>query len=133
MCFKRMVGIAIGAIAMLAMAGPALPQEVFTVTTVIQVPSSSTNTAGTFFSFDISWVEPLLGKYFVTDRNNKAIDVIDTSNPGQGVSQQFFQAFAGFTGNNDTSGPDGVLTVQQPDGTFELWIGDSNPNCASPP
>ena len=30
--------------------------------------------------------------------------------------------FAGFTGNNDTSGPDGVLTANN---STELWVGDS--------
>src|SRR5262249_23978277 len=113
---KQVAGMAVGAIAMLAMAAPALTDdnedgskkdEVFKVTTVIQVPAAAGNTAGTLFSFDISWFDPKLNKFFLADRNNKAIDVVDAKNPGAGVTQQFFQAFAGFTGNNDTSGPDG--------------------------
>jgi hypothetical protein len=130
---NQMAGMTIGAIAMLAMAAPALTDdnedgnsskkdEVFKVTTVIQVPAAAGNTAGTFFSFDISWFDPKLNKFFLADRNNKAIDVVDAKNPGAGVTQQFFKAFAGFTGNNDTSGPDGVLTANN--GT-ELWVGDS--------
>ena len=133
---KKVVGMAIGAMAMLAVAVPAWSQEVFGVTTLIQVPSAESNTAGTLFSFDISWVDPGLQRYFLADRNNKAIDVISTDNPNNGVIAQFFAPFAGFTGNNDTSGPNGVLallqTAQQGGGT-ELWIGDSNTNCASPP
>jgi hypothetical protein len=156
MCSKKTVGIAIGAIAMLAMAMPALRvpalsqevggvmmfdpgpgespghDEVFELTTVIQVPAVASNTAGTFFSFDISWVDPVLNKYFLADRNNKTIDVIDPTNVAKGVSQQFPAPFAGFTGNNDTSGPDGVLTVPRGAGKAELWVGDSN-TCKTPP
>src|SRR5262249_51060317 len=123
---KLATGVGIGAIAMLAVAVPALSQpegpgdnfkkdEVFQVTTVLQVPG------GTFFSFDISWFDPKLKKFFLADRNNFAIDVVDaTQHPG--AVTQFHQAFAGFTGNNDTSGPDGVLTANN---GKELWVGDS--------
>jgi hypothetical protein len=82
-------GLGIGAIAMLAMAVPALTQpsegpnkdEVFTLTTAIGVPAqTSVNPAGTFFSFDISWFDPVLNRYFLADRNNKTIDVVDPTN-----------------------------------------------------
>jgi hypothetical protein len=120
--------VGIGAIAMLAVAVPALSQpegpgdnfkkdEVFQVTTVMQVPG-----AASFFSFDISWFDPKLKKFFLADRNNKAIDVVDaTQHPGA-VKQFPNSGFAGFTGNNDTSGPDGVLTAND---STELWVGDS--------
>jgi hypothetical protein len=126
---KLVAGMGIGAIAMLAMAGPALTDdnehgnsskkdEMFKVTTVMQVPG-----AASFFSFDISWFDPKLNKFFLTDRNNKAIDVVDaTQHPGA-VTQFHNAGFAGFTGSNDTSGPDGVLTG--PNNHTELWIGDS--------
>jgi hypothetical protein len=58
----------------------------------------------------------------LADRNNLAIDVVDAKNPGAGVTQQFFQAFAGFTGNNDTSGPNGVFTVHH----REVWAGNGD-------
>ena len=78
----------IGAIAMLAMAGPALTDdrkdpkkdEVFHVTTVYTSTGRICQPAGTFFSFDISWFDPMLNKYFLADRNNKAIDVVDPTN-----------------------------------------------------
>ena len=41
---------------------------------------------------------------------------------GGGVTQFPNPGFAGFTGNNDTSGPDGVLTANN---STELWVGDS--------
>src|SRR5262249_32186788 len=93
--------------------------EVFTLTTAIGVPGG----ASTFFSFDISWVDPVLKKYFVADRNHKAIDVVDPNNLAGGVTQFVNSRYAGFTGNNDTSGPDGVLTVDND--PRELWVGDS--------
>src|SRR5215831_15163409 len=127
---KQVAGTAIGAIAMLALAGPALTDdnedgnsskkdELFKVTTVIQVPG-----AAAFFSFDISWFDPKLNKFFLADRNNKAIDVVDAKNPAAGVSQQFPNPnFAGVNpAGNDFSGPDGVLTANK---STELWVGDS--------
>ena len=120
-----------GAIAaVLALAGTAWsgehpkpgPDEVFTLNTVIQVPGSSA--ANPFFSFDISWFDPVRNKYFLADRNNKAIDVIKPAN--NSIEQFVNPGFAGVlpspaAPNNDISGPDGVLTVDHK----ELWIGDS--------
>jgi hypothetical protein len=121
---KQAARAAIGAIAMLAMAVPALTaeapnkDEVFQVTTVIQVPG-----AAAFFSFDISWVDPALNKYFLADRNNKAIDVLDPANLAKGVTRFPNPGFAGVDPRgNDFSGPDGVLTANN---HTELWVGDS--------
>src|SRR6266513_455054 len=120
MCFKRTVGIAIGVIAMLAMAVPALSQEtsgtdeVFQLTTVIGLNNTGIGNPGgvrTFFSFDISWVDPVLNMYFLADRSNKAIEILDLSTSPPTLTQAVNTGFAGFTGSNDTSGPDGVLTA----------------------
>ena len=131
---KQVAGMAVGAIAMLALAGPALTDdnedgnsskkdEVFKVTTVIQVPAAASNTAGTLFSFDISWFDPKLNKFFLADRNNKAIDVVDAKNPGGGVTPFPNPNFHGVDPRgNDFSGPDGVLTANN---STELWVGDS--------
>jgi hypothetical protein len=133
---RKMAGIAIGAMAMLTIAGPALPQgtnttagagiPIYQLQAVIGPNNTGIGNPGgvqTFFSFDISWVDPVLGKYFLADRSNLSIDVIDpTTNQ---LSQFVNKGFAGFTGNNDTSGPDGVLTVHQPSGVTELWVGDT--------
>jgi hypothetical protein len=130
---KQVAGMAIGAIAMLAMAVPALAQEapkfdeVFTLTTAIGPNNTGIGNPGgvkTFFSFDISWIDPVLKKYFLADRSNKAIDVVDPTN--NSIKQFVNTNFAGFTGNNDTSGPDGVVTVHE-DGVTELWVGDTGP------
>ena len=129
MCAKRTVGRLIGVIAMLAMAVPVLGQEtsgtdeVFQLTTVLGVNNTGIGNPGhvrTFFSFDISWVDPVLDKYFLADRSNKAIEIIDLST--NTLTQVVNPGFTGFTGNNDTSGPDGVLTANN---HTELWVGDS--------
>src|SRR6266404_1610314 len=90
MCFKRTVGIAIGVVAMLTMAAPVLSQETsgkdeaFQLTTVFGVNNTGignlSNTSNkTFFSFDISWVDDVLHIYYLADRSNKTIDILDLS------------------------------------------------------
>jgi hypothetical protein len=69
-------------------------------------------------SFDISWVDPVRHRYYLASRTSKAVIVVDTTT--NKVVGNFKQAFAGNTGNNNTSGPDGVLTTEN-----ELWVGDA--------
>src|SRR5665213_728657 len=95
----------------------AAADEVFTVKTTINIPGAA------LASFDISWVDPSLSAYFLADRSNKSIDVIDTNS--KTVIHQFTPGFVGFTGNNDTSGPDGILTLDNK-GTQQMWVGDGN-------
>ena len=62
--------------------------------------------------FDISWVDPDTQLYYLADRSNAAIDIIDARRDvfvGQ-IKPTGTQAFRGFTGNNNTSGPNGVVT-----------------------
>lgn len=73
------------------------------------------------FSYDISWVDPASHRYYLADRTNNAIDVIDTTTNTL-VAQLAKGKFAGFTGKPDTSGPDGVLVVP---GDNLAWVGDS--------
>jgi hypothetical protein len=89
----------------------------------VRVPPTMTNTtAGALYSFDISWVDQPNRLYFLADRSNKVVDVVDTTAnilveqlvPGTG-----FAPFAGFTacvppaGANDCAGPNGVATLGQ--------------------
>src|SRR5256886_12232375 len=71
-------------------------------------------------SFDISFVERSDQTYFLADRSNKAIDIFDASS---NTFETRVAGFVGFTGNNDTSGPNGVVVVHDRD---ELWAGDGN-------
>ncbi|HSW83900.1 MAG TPA: hypothetical protein VLH12_10515 [Usitatibacter sp.] len=87
------------------------------------------------YSFDLGVVDPTNGRYYVTDRTNKSIDVFDT-NPVVQFVAQFKQGFAGCNSgsptaptflptcagaNNDMSGPDGLDIVGQ-----NLYVGDVN-------
>ena len=91
----------------------AAKDEVFGVTSVINLPDSQKLGA-----FDIGFVDPAHGVYLLADRTNASIDVVDTST--NKVINQFKPGFVGATGNNDTSGPDGVLVAN---GT-QVWVGD---------
>jgi hypothetical protein len=64
-------------------------------------------------SFDISWVNPDRAEYYLADRSNAGIDIIDTEH------NAFKRTLGGFVGiklngtggvNNNISGPDGVTT-----------------------
>jgi DNA-binding beta-propeller fold protein YncE len=71
-------------------------------------------------AFDISWVDPVIGRYYLADRSNAAVDIFD-ENTNELVAQ--VGGFVGAKKSNDVSGPDGVV------GTFsgkELWAGDGD-------
>ena len=91
----------------------ALATETLTLKTAVSIPG------GKITSFDISFVNSALNLYILGDRTNKGVEVINTNNnalvmtAGAGI-------FAGATGNNNTSGPDGVMTVLH----REIWAGD---------
>jgi hypothetical protein len=87
----------------------------------IPVPVAPTNTTGGMYGFDISWVDQSNQTYYLGDRSNAAVDVVDAST-GKFVQQiTASPPFAGATGNNSTSGPNGVTT----DGTGTcLFAGD---------
>ena len=130
----------LGSLACLAVAGallglpsPAAADEIFRLKTTVTIPGSSATTP--FVSGDISWVDPSLGAYFFADRSLNGIDVINTST--KAITQLDHGGFVGFTGNNNTSGPNGVLTVDhhaRGDGDHdgddhrrtEVWAGDGN-------
>ena len=84
------------------------------ITTIaINGTAASPNTK--LFSFDISWVDPANGLYYLGDRSNAAIDVIDTTGAFTGTPDTLFGqiggaaiGFAGDTGSTATSGPNGV-------------------------
>src|SRR6185436_15276699 len=52
--------------------------------------------------FDISWVDPDTQRYYLADRSNAVIDVIDAKHDT--FVRQIHGGFKGFTGSNDTSG-----------------------------
>ena len=109
-----LLGLAVSA----ALAGPCTGPGAPTTTetkclTAVQIPGAALR------SYDISWVNPNRAEYYLADRSNSAIDIIDTRH-------LTFKRFLGknlFVGvklnnpglpnesvNNDISGPDGVVT-----------------------
>jgi DNA-binding beta-propeller fold protein YncE len=71
-------------------------------------------------AFDISWVDSASGHYYLADRSNGSIDIVDI-NSNALIGQ--VPGFVGNTGKNDTSGPDGVVTTFS---NRELWAGDGD-------
>ncbi|HZX97654.1 MAG TPA: hypothetical protein VFE90_24265 [Myxococcales bacterium] len=63
---------------------------------------------GRLVIFDISFVDPGTQLFYLADRSNNAIDVVDAAR-SVFVKQINKGGFTGFTGNNDTSGPNGVV------------------------
>jgi len=60
-------------------------------------------------SFDISWVDARTELYYLADRSNQAVDVVDARH--NTFVKQIMGGFRGFTGSNDTSGPNGVVVA----------------------
>ncbi|MGE8158783.1 hypothetical protein ACQKRQ_01320 [Paraburkholderia sp. NPDC080076] len=81
--------------------------------TNIAVPNASSPP----FSFDIGYVEA--GKYFLTDRNNKAVDVVDTQS--NTLIAQIPGPFIGAGATTNESGPDGIVGIT---GTNTIYVGD---------
>jgi len=93
-----------------ACTGPGAPANTETqCLTAVTIPGAPLR------SYDISWVNPKRGEYYLADRSNAAIDIVDT----RSVSFKRFLGKGLFVGvklngsgavNNDISGPDGVVT-----------------------
>jgi hypothetical protein len=123
--------------------GPGAPSNTETkCLTAVQIPGAALR------SYDISWVNPHRAEYYLGDRSNAAIDIIDTSH-------RTFKRFLGkglFVGvvladpanpltsavDNDHSGPDGVVThgrwLYAGDGDSTLKVFDlDGPNALAQP
>jgi hypothetical protein len=100
----RSVLLAAGALVL--MSGVASADEVYSARTAITLPGTQKIT-----SFDISFVDPVIGLYLLADRTNKVVNVIDTTTNTVLVQLTATPPFAGATPSNDNAGPDGVITV----------------------
>lgn len=105
---------------------PAAADEVFKATGIINVPIDSFNTHSGLNSFDISFDDEVLQIYTLSDRSNKGVDLVDTTNNsisvlGAGAFTGVVMAPSGETGAN-LSGPNGNMTVDN----REVWAGDGN-------
>ena len=71
-------------------------------------------------AWDISWVDAPSAKYYLADRSNASIDVVDVMT-NHVINQ--IGGFVGSTGKNSTSGPDGIVVTFS---NRELWAGDGD-------
>jgi hypothetical protein len=118
-----------------ACTGPGAPTNTQTrCLTAVQIPGNPLR------SFDISWVNPDRAEYYLADRSNSGIDVIDTQ------TLKWKRTIGGFVGivlnaahtavNNNLSGPDGVTShgrwLYAGDGNSTLKVIDLNaPNASA--
>src|SRR5215467_3843145 len=89
--------------------------------TIIAVP-------GGLNSFDIGFVDPQIGFYFLADRTNKTVDQVKTSD--NSIKQLSAGSFVGVQPGTDTSGPNGVITANN---HTEVWAGDGVLCAPTPP
>ena len=118
--------------------GPGAPTNTETKCwTAVQIPGNPLR------SYDISWVNPHRAEYYLADRSNAGIDIIDTHSLtfkrtlGKGLFVGV-KLNANGTVNNDISGPDGVVThgrwVYAGDGDSTLKVFDlDGPNALAQP
>jgi hypothetical protein len=102
-----LTGISLSTPALAVCVGPGAPDTTQTkCVTAIRIPGDPLT------SFDISWVNPNRAEYYLADRSNKGIDIIDTEH------LKFKRTIGGFVGivvnngvvDNNHSGPDGVVS-----------------------
>src|SRR5207247_6698502 len=86
--------------------------ETSTKTSLVTVP-------GGLNSFDIGFVDPQLGLYFLADPTNKTVDQVVTST--NAISQLAKCSFVGVQPGTNTSGPNGVITAND---HSEVWAAD---------
>lgn len=77
----------------------------------VPVPVDAANTTTGLFSFDISFVDQTTQTYYLADRSNKAVDVVDAKADLFLMQISASPAFAGVNANAEFAGPDGVLTA----------------------
>jgi DNA-binding beta-propeller fold protein YncE len=71
-------------------------------------------------SFDIGWVDATTQTYYLGDRSNAGVDII---NSADNTFVARIGGFVGFRGKNNVSGPDGIVPVPRQQ---ELWAGDGD-------
>lgn len=78
----------------------------------VPIPGTKTNTTGgNMYVFDISFVDQATQTYYLADRSNAVIDVVDARTSALISQISAKPAFKGFTGSTATSGPNGVVAA----------------------
>jgi hypothetical protein len=95
--------------------------ETFTVKQIISLPNGQS-----VVSFDIGFDDANIHTFVFADRQNKAVDVIDTNTNTIVKQLTASPPFAGVRASpGQSSGPDGVIIVDQ----REVWAGDGPSSC----
>jgi len=80
----------------------------------IPIPvSTDNNTAGGLYSFDISWIDQTTGIYYLADRSNKRVQIVDADTGTFLTAISASPSFAGVSPpafGTGTAGPNGVTT-----------------------
>jgi hypothetical protein len=91
----------------------------------IGLPDSGVNNqGGEFTAFDIGYVDALTGYYYVADRSNAVVDIINGSSLTL-VAKAGAGSFTGQQSTTSTSGPDGVVVANNGI-TSTLFAGNGN-------
>jgi hypothetical protein len=80
---------------------------------IIPVPVGVGNTTGGLFSFDISWVDQATQTYYLADRSNRAVDIVDAEHPGNVFQLTATPPFAGMTTGSAGMTTGGIVTVDR--------------------
>jgi hypothetical protein len=119
------VAIAVGAMAAIGVAGYGLSEVInpsrgpspgpVRLLATVAVPGQPLE------QFDIAQVDPVAGRYYLSDASNAGVDVIDAR------AGRFVERIGGFVGrgvkSHDQGGPSGVVAIPQ---RQELWVGDGD-------
>lgn len=110
------------AVATLAAGAALASPTAYALVDTIAIPAASTNTAGTFTSFDISYFDPTTQLDYVADRSNSGVDIFSAATNSY-VGR--VPGFVGLQSSTSLSGPDGVVVVSQ-GGQHQLFAGDGD-------
>jgi hypothetical protein len=112
--------VTLAAVPFLVTAGPveAANSPALRLIKLIPINGTAGNRNTQINSFDISWFDAATGLYYLGDRSNADIDVVDTTGSFTGTPDTLFGqiggsalGFAGDTGTTATSGPNGVVSA----------------------
>lgn len=97
------------------------PPTTYTLQSTVSVPNVPPK-SGTW-SFDISFIDPSVSEYYLSDRTNSGVDVISTLNSNAFLGVAGAGSFVGLVAaGSNFSGPNGVAPI----GNGNLMAGDGN-------
>jgi hypothetical protein len=113
---RTVFAVSILAAAMLATGASSMERDgrdgVVRLLKTVPIPGTAANTTGgNMYVFDISFVDQTTQTYYLADRSNAVVDVVDARTNTLVSRISATPAFRGFSGSNATSGPNGVVAA----------------------